>query len=750
MFFLALCGLALFGAAFPPAAAAQADRGLDDGAATPAPLPPSTFVSRGDDGHVTVRAHPLLEPVVVDGRPNEMVYQRLQPFESFVQYEPNEGQPGTERTQTWITFDQSHIYIAARMWDSDPSRRVANEMRHDSSALINNEHLIVVLDTFRDRRNGFMFLVNPLGGSLEESFVDERTATRDWNPVWQARTSRFESGWTVEMAIPFKSLRYGPEPDQVWGINVSRYIRWKNERLYLSQVPAGLGAVAVFRVSSAATLTGLQAPPAGRNFEIKPYAIGRVTTDQVAQPAVANDPDGDVGVDVKYAVTRSLTLDATINTDFAQVEEDEQQVNLTRFNLFVPEKREFFLEGQGIFSFGTVGALGPDMPILFFSRRIGLDEGRPVPIVAGGRLTGRVGAYTVGAVNIQTDDVRETGTAATNFTVVRVRRDVLRRSTIGALFTGRSASQVAVGSNETFGLDGLFSFYQNLRLNTYVAKTRTAGLSGRDTSYRAEVDYNADRYGVRVERLSVGEDFNPEVGFLRRRNFADSAANLRFSPRPRASRLVRKYYLESGYSYITSGSGRLESRELSAAFRTEFQTSDRVAVEYWRQYELLEAPFRIGSVTLPVGGYSWQEMRASYQFGQQRRISGTASSSRGSFYDGSQTAASFRGRVAVATRLAIEPAVAVNWIDLPQGRVTTKLLSARATAPMTPRMFASVLIQYNSSVNAFSTNARFRWEYRPGSELFVVFTEGRETTRPGFPLLENRGFVVKINRLLQL
>ena len=687
----------------------------------------------------------------MDGRLDEPLYERVEPFDGFVQYEPQAGQPATEQTHTWIMFDDTHVYIAARMWDSEPSRRVANEMRHDSSALINNEHLIVVLDTFRDRRNGFMFLVNPLGGSLEESFVDERTATRDWNPVWQVKTAQFDSGWTVEMAIPFKSLRYGPQPEQVWGINVSRYVRWKNERLYLSQVPAGLGALAVFRVSSAATLIGLQAPPPGRNLEIKPYAIGRLTSDRVTQPTTGNEAEGDVGADVKYAITRSLTLDATINTDFAQVEEDEQQVNLTRFNLFVPEKREFFLEGQGIFSFGTVGNPGPDMPILFFSRRIGLDEGRPVPIVAGGRVTGRVGAYTLGVVNIQTDDVAETGVDATNFTVVRVRRDVLRRSTIGALFTGRSASEVAAGSNETFGVDGLFSFYENVRLNTFLAKTRTTGLSGNDISYRTELDYNADRYGLRAERLVVGEHFNPEVGFLRRRDFAENAIDLRFSPRPRASRLVRKFYVENGFTYITSGSGRLESRDMSAAFRTEFHNSDRVAVEYWRQYELLEAPFPIGAnVTLPIGGYSWQEMRASYQMGQQRRVSGTLSTSYGSFYGGHQTTASYRGRMAVATRLAIEPTLAVNWIDLPQGEFTTKLVGARVTAPVTPRMFASVLIQYNSSVNSFSTNARFRWEYRPGSELFVVLTEGRGTRLPGFPQLENRGFVVKINRLLQL
>jgi hypothetical protein len=726
----------------------------------PSPGAPSqtTLVSRDGDGHIVIRATAVTEAIAVDGRLDETVYGAVRPFDQFVQQEPQEGRPATERTEVWVFFDRDHVYIAARLWDSEPSRRVANEMRHDSSTLINNEHLIVVLDTFHDRRNGFLFLVNPLGGSLEESFVDERTPTRDWNPVWQVRTSAFDQGWTVEMAVPFKSLRYGPGTDQVWGINMSRYIRWKNERVYLSEVPAGYGAVGVFRVSAAATLAGLQTPPAGRHLEIKPYAIGGITTDRVRRPEISNDADADAGVDVKYALTPGLTLDATINTDFAQVEEDEQQVNLTRFSLFLPEKREFFLEGQGIFNFGTVGNQGGnDLPILFFSRRIGLDaDGRPVPIIAGGRVTGKVGGYSIGMVNIQTDAADRAGgiapaTAPTNFTVLRVRRDVLRRSTIGALFTGRSVSEVRTGSNETIGVDGLFSLYENVRVNAYVAKTRTDGLSGNDTSYRGEFDYNADRYGLRLERLAVGEHFNPEVGFLRRRDFAKSVAAARFSPRPQSSAVVRKYYWEAEYSYLNTGSGRLESREASASFRTEFQNSDRLALEYARLYELLEKPFPITTeVVLPDDTYSWEELRLEYQLGQQRRLSGTVSTSHGSFYDGRRTTVSYRGRIAVAPRLAIEPAVSINRVKLPQGRFTATLVSARTTVPITPRMFASVLVQYNSSVGAASTNARFRWEYRPGSELFIVYSEGRSTNHPGFPQLDNRGFVVKVNRLFRM
>jgi hypothetical protein len=314
----------------------------------------------------------------------------------------------------------------------------------------------------------------------------------------------------------------------------------------------------------------------------------------------------------------------------------------------------------------------------------------------------------------------------------------------------RSKSTKAEGPNDTYGVDGLFSFYQNVRVNTYVARTRTRGLTGDDWSYRGEFDYNADRYGFQAEHLSVGEDFNPETGFLRREDFRKNSVNLRFSPRP-ASGAVRKFYYTAGLNYITNGAGRPESRSAAAGVRADFQNGDQFSTDYSRTYELLEQPFPIASgVTVPGGGYSFQSAGASYTFGPQRRIPGAASISAGSFYTGHQTAASWRGRVNLLRRLTMEPAVSVNWVDLAEGRFTTKLASMRATVPLTPRSFVSALVQYNSSVHAFSSSLRFRWEYQPGSELFVVYSEGRNTSGIGYPELESRGFIVKINRLFRL
>ena len=347
---------------------------------------------------------------------------------------------------------------------------------------------------------------------MDGQVTNESQVNTDWNPVWDLATGTFDGGWVVEAALPFTSLRYGPGRSQTWGLQVRRRSRWRNEISYLNPVPAAFAGRGHFQVSLAAPLTGLEAPPGSHTLEIKPYAVADLTSDLTATPVVLNDVGADAGIDLKYGITQNLTADVTVNTDFAQVEADEQQINLTRFSLFFPEKREFFLENQGMFAFGGAGSgpSGEDTPILFYSRRIGLHERQEVPIEVGGRLTGRLGKFSLGLLNIQTGD--GPSVAATNFSVVRLKRDVLRRSSIGAIVTRRSVSTQSVGSNEAYGVDGTFAFYDNLTVNTYWATTNTGGLGEDEVSYRAQLDYAGDRYGVALERLAVGTDFNPEVG----------------------------------------------------------------------------------------------------------------------------------------------------------------------------------------------------------------------------------------------
>ena len=722
----------------------------------PPPVLPET-IARDSAGRVTMRAVRIMEPLTLDGALDEPVYRTVLPASGFVQNEPLNDVPATEETDAWVLFDDDTLYVSIRCWDSSPeSRWVANEMRRDNTTILQNEQVGILLDTFYDRRNGVIFQVNSIGGRMDAQLTDEQNYTADWNPVWDVKTGRFESGWTVEAAIPFKSLRYGPGREQVWGFQIRRNVRWKNEMSHLTPLPAGLALFGLFQVSRAATLVGLEVPGGSRTLEIKPYAIADLTTDRTRD--LSNDPGGDLGLDVKYGVTQGLVADLTVNTDFAQVEADEQQVNLTRFSLFFPEKREFFLENQGLFAFGGASA-GPFFgggltPILFYSRRIGLSAGQEVPIDVGGRLSGRVGTFGVGVLRIQTDDVPKAGAVATNFTVVRLRRDVLRRSSVGALFTRRSVATRGPGSGGTVGLDGTFAFYDNLSINTYWAQTRTAGLGPDDDSYRGQLDYNGDRYGLQLERLVVGTDFNPEVGFLPRDDFERSFGLFRFSPRPQSIDSIRKLTWEGQLDYITNRAGVLETRVAQGQFGIEFESADQFNTGYTRSFEFLEQPFRIApGVTIPVGGYGFQDVQFSIASSQQRRLSGTLSIQHGSFFSGDKTTVGVnQGRVELTPQFSLEPSYSYNRVDLPEGLFATHLVRTRTTYTMTPLMFVSALVQYNSSTDSLSTNLRLRWEYTPGSELFIVYNEDRDTDvlmPDRFSATRNRAFVVKMNRLFR-
>ena len=748
--------------------------GVIDG--PPPPIAPDV-IRRDAQRNATIRAVEQREGIQLDGQLDEGVYYAVPAITDFIQQAPDEGAPATEKTEAWILFDAINIYVGARIWDSaPPSEWVANEMRRDTRQLRQNDTFAVILDTFYDRRNAVAFYTNPLGAIADFQITNEGNPNSDWNPVWDVRTGRFEGGWTVEMEIPFKSLRYRPGPSQIWGVQLRRNVRRKNEWNYITPLPisAGSGPGGIFRVSDAATLVGLDAPSGSKNLEVKPYGIGGVSTNLAATPPTRNVGAGDGGLDVKYGLTQNLTADFTVNTDFAQVEVDEQQVNLTRFNLFFPEKREFFLEGRGIFDFarggvagGFGGALrrsgggggffgGGNAPSLFYSRRIGLQSGSVVPILGGGRVTGKIGAFDVGALNIQADAEEVSGAEMTNFTVVRVKRDILRRSTVGGLFTNRSVSLVGDGASQAYGADATFSFYENVSMLAYLARTKTPGRDGEDLSYQSRFNYAGDLYGFQAEHLLVEDNFVPEVGFLRRDNFRRTYTTGRISPRPRSLDAIRQFRVEGALDYIvTANTGQVETRQSQLGFSTEFENSDRMGISVADNYEFLPEPFTPGpdDVAFPVGGYSFFDVEGSYSPGAQRRLNGTLRVRAGEYFNGNIRTIGFsQGRMEITQRFSLEPSVSVNWIDSPQGAFRTDLIVSRVNYTFTPRMFFSGLIQYNSGSNTVSNNLRLRWEYSPGSELFVVYTEDRETDplRPNrLSDLRNRGFVVKMNRLFR-
>ena len=737
----------------------------------PPPTPPEVM-NRDAEGRVTVRALQLEEPIRLDGLLDESLYLENPPITGFVQSLPDEGEPATEKTEVWITYDDENVYFAARLHDSAPeSEWVANEMRRDTNQLRQNDTFGIVLDTFYDRRNGMMFYTNPLGARADFAITNEGSPNFDWNPVWDVRTGRFDGGWTVEMAVPFSSLRYRPGTSQTWGLQLRRVVRRKNEWAHLTLIPrsaSGGGAAGSARLSLAATLVGLAAPPGGLDLEAKPYGIAGLSTDRSVSPRINNDGSADAGLDIKYGITQNLTADLTFNTDFAQVEVDERQVNLTRFSLFFPEKREFFLEGRGIFAFpsapiGVGGGRGfgggGRVPTLFFSRRIGLQGGEPVPIRGGGRVTGKVGPFDVGAINVQTNDLESVGAEATNFSVMRLRRDILRRSSVGALYARRSHSLEAdrvnaEGANETYGVDATFSFFQNVNFGGYYARTRTPGLDSRDASYQARASFDGDEWGAGMEHLLVGQDFNPEVGFLRRDGFRLSHLTGRFSPRPASIEWVRQFTFQGTFDYYENDATHLvETREAGGRFRIELENSDSFSADFTDSYENLVDPFPIASgVTIPVGRYRFRDVQLGYSFSLQRPYSGNLSVRRGTFFSGNRTSVGFRrARIEILPQLSVEPGISLNWVNLPQGDFTQHVASTRVSYSFSPWFFLSGLIQYSSNSDTFSTNLRLRYEYAPGSELFVVYTEERDTdVFDRFSRLSNRGLVIKVNRLLRL
>jgi hypothetical protein len=741
-----VCRLCL--SSVPAVHAGQLDTGVDG----PAPPIAPEVIARDASGRATVRAVRITTPVRVDGRLDEALYTSVPAITDFIQQEPEEGTPATEKTEMWLAFDADNIYVAFRCWESEPDRVVANEMRRDGPNMwMGNDIVAVSFDTFHDRRNSFNFITNALGGRDDGQVTNERQWNGDWNTVWDVKAGRFEGGWTAELAIPFKSLRYQPGREQVWGLNAFRTNRWKNEISYITRVPAARGQSGLYQGSTEATLVGLEAPSGSRTIELKPFAISNLTTNRITTPAVAHELNAEIGFDAKYGLTQNVTADFTYNTDFAQVEADEQQVNLTRFSLFFPEKREFFLENQGLFAFGGVAANSSptDVPIMFYSRRIGLNDGRPVPIVAGGRTTGRVGRYSLGLLDIQTGE--DPGVRSTNFSVVRLRRDLLKRSNIGLLLTGRTVGQSGAGTNGLYGIDSTFGFFDNLNINTYWARSQTSGRSGRDVSFRGQLDLQGDRYGAQLEHLVVGDNFNPEIGFLRRDDIRRSFGLLRFSPRPKSIRSIRKFSGTVSMAYVADGTGRVQTRESNGEFAIEFQNADRLSVNVTDTYEFLPRRFAIApGITLPVGGYQYDNVHVQMNLGQRRPLSGYFAIDRGTFYSGDKTSISIsRGRFNAGSQLSLEPAYLLNVVDLAEGSFTSQLIGSRVTNTMTPMMFTSALLQYNSSSHDVSANVRLRWEYRPGSEFFVVFNEDRDTLARRFPALANRALIVKINRLFR-
>jgi hypothetical protein len=716
---------------------------------------PTVIVAQSSRERPSVRAAQTSEVPRIDGVLDETAWQTAEAIDTFTQQEPQEGQPATDRTEVRVLYDQGHLYIGVHAHASEPV--VATEMRRDSDRLFDEDNFQVILDTFHDSRNGYMFLTSPLGAKLEQQIFDEgegggrgttANVNRNWDGVWHAAARVVDDGWTAEIAIPVNTVRFGPGGEQTWGVNFQRNIRRKNETVFWAPIPK---AYTLTRVSLAGELTGLSGISQGLDLKLKPFLLGGVDDLQTARTSRITSAIHEVGLDARYGVTAGLNAELTLNTDFAQVEVDEQQVNLTRFGLFFPEKRDFFLENSNFFTMGTGSAFTSTQvqTDLFFSRRIGLsDSGQPVPILAGARLAGKSGANSIGILDIQTDSAF--GKPGDNFFVSRYSRDILKRSRVGALFINKESVDGSAHFSRTMGVDANLAIGPSLQVNSFLAKTATPGLDGKDIAFYGRIAYRDPHWNLWLNYLDVEDNFNAEAGFVQRTGIRTTKAYFSSTPRPKAGniKVIEPMYV---LTYITDQTNRMVGRQHHYMVGTTLRDDSFINVIFQQTLDVLDRPFRIRpDVTIPAGSYQSNEWILTYNTSPGRRIYERLTVSPMEFYGGTRLQISAAAGLRASSRLAAEIQFNRNDVQMPWGDFLVNLTTMRVDYTFSPRMTIRSLTQYNSSTHEISNNIRFNFIYRPGSDLYIVYNELAQTGLPADIFgQKDRQLVVKVNYLLQ-
>ncbi len=689
---------------------------------------------------VQVPSAPIMDGQVL----TDPAWTGVEPVTGFRQTTPEEGAPATERTEVRVAYSNDTLYFGVVCYDSDPSTIIVSDSRRDSP-LTETDSFQIILDTYLDQQNGFVFGTNPSGLEYDGQVTNEgqgsggfgsftggggggrqqggsgRGFNLNWDGSWEVQTQVSDIGWSAEFAIPFRTLRYPTEASQTWGLNFQRNIRRRNETAFWAALPRQYN---LYRLSLAGQLTGLEVP-AQRNLKIVPYVLG----DAIHSESADNGTPlfGDAGVDLKYSLTPSLTFDATYNTDFAQVEVDDQQINLDRFNLFFPEKRPFFLENAGLFGVGNSGSTE-----LFFSRRIGIGpDGVPIPILGGGRLSGQVGGnVNVGLLSMQTEGI-EGVAPSNNFTVGRVRKDLPNRSNVGAIFVNRQASGDLADVddyNRTFGVDGRWGIGENTTVTGFAARTQTPGLVGNEHAYSLSYGYNSQEWRLNYSFTEVGENFNPEVGFLRRRGFRNASAftfyTFRLSPEaPLKLHEIRPHVL---WNSFWDFDGFKETMFVHIDSHWEFKGGAEVHTGMNLRTEGVTEAFEIfPGVIVPPGTYDDHETQIVAMSNQGAALSGQVRFTAGGFFGGDRLAVSPSVRLRVGEAFNTEVGVSRNDISLPFGDFVTNLIISRTSFSFTPRVFIQSLIQYNDRADLWSANLRFGVLGQANTGLFLVYNDTR-------------------------
>ena len=747
-------GMAALSLLVCPARLAIAQTDHDHHVTEPAPKAGATQSSRE---RYVIEARRADTPPNIDGILDDLAWESAPLVNQFVQQEPKIGEPSTERTEVRLLYDSGHIYIGVHAFDSEPTGVVATEQRRDADRLLDEDNFQVILDTFNDSRNGYMFVTTPLGAKLEQQISEEgensgrgtnSNINRNWDGIWETAARITEDGWTAEISIPTSTLRFSNSETQSWGINFMRSVTRKHEIAYWAPIPK---PYTLMRVSGAGALGGLQRLSQGLDLKLKPFVVSGLRSQRSAgsRSALRSHPYN-IGFDAKYGVTSGLNLDLSYNTDFAQVEADEQQVNLTRFSLLFPEKRDFFLENAGMFNMGTGTAFSstPAETDLLFTRRIGLSEtGQPIPIVGGARLTGKVGQNSLAMMDIQTDPAF--GKPGENFFVSRFSRDVLNRSRVGAIFINKEAVGGNARFNRTMGLDANLALSKNLQVASFVAKTATPGLEGRDMAVYGRIAYRTPAWNLWYNYLNVQDNFNPEVGFVQRRGVKVNKAY--FSPTPRPGKMhIRLMEPMLVVSYITDQSNRMIGRTIHTMVGTTLDDGSFINVIYQKNLDVLDNPFEIHrDIFIPTGTYSFYNASLTYNTSPSKRFYERFSWLPQNFYGGTSMGYTAAFGMRATDALAAEIQYQRNDVKVTQGSFVADLAIFRLDYSVSPRMTFRSLTQYNSSTHDMSNSIRYNFIYRPGSDLYVVYTDLRQTGLPLSALApSDRQLAVKFTYLL--
>ena len=675
-------------------------------------------------------AYRTYQSIEIDGEFNEEDWQNAKSITRLIQYEPAEGELISQPTEIRILYDAKEIYFGFTCFDSDMSKMVANEMRRDGSGrdgLRENDHVSILLDTYNDRRNGFYFRVNPLGAKEDIALINSgESRNQAWDAIWTCRTKINDDHWTAEIGIPFSQLRFSKSDEMTWGLNLGRSLMRNQEDATWAPLSKAHGFFARYRTDVIGNLIGLKGITPSRNLELLPYILPGVNRIEEEEKT---DGVFDIGLDLKYGITSNLTADVTFNTDFAQVEADQEQVNLTRFSLFFPEKRPFFLEGAGLFDFGIprTSFRRPPPLLLFYSRRIGLEEGRAIPIINGGKITGKAGPYGIGMLNVFTnkyldetdpDDIIDV--SRTNYSVLRLTRDIFSGSRIGLIGINKQDTDTY---NRASGFDFTYRPTDSLDMRGLWARTFEPDASGQNNAlYLGGTWRNRD---LRLEGLymDIDENFNPEVGFIQRDGIRRINAQMRYSPRL-GKFGVRQIYTGPEFDFILNQDNQLETQEITLTNYFRFESGAYIGFLPKRTTEHLDEDFEIrDGIIIPPGEYSFTEMMIRGSTDDTKALTGQYSVNFGNFYNGSKWGFTLDAGFKPNGRLNVQPIFQFNRVTLPQDAFNASIFGARVGYSFSTTLFAKIFAQWSSDDDIFATNVLLNYIYRPGSDFYLVFNQ---------------------------